>query len=83
MAWPTIPGSGNLTIDGQFLVQSTHSILVGGGSNIASGQNVIAIANTLDAPNSLGGLTGGVLYVLSGSLIYMGATGTITSLAAL
>ena len=83
MAWPTIPGSGALTVDGDFQVASTHNVLVGEDANIASADNVFALGNAPTAPSSLGGLNGGVLYVQSGSLVYMGATGTITSLAAL
>ena len=83
MTWVGTPGSGDLTIQGQFTVASVHSILIGSGADIASGENVLAIANAPTDPVSLGGLTGGVLYVHSGSLIYIGPTGTVTSLAAL
>ena len=83
MVWVGTPGSGDLTIAGEFTVASTHNILLGSAADAASGQNMVAIANALTDPSSLAGLVGGVLYVHSGSLIYMGATGTITSLAAL
>ena len=83
MVWTGTPGSGDLLIPGEFTVASTHNILIGSAADIASGQNVLAIANALTDPSSLAGLVGGVLFVHSGSLIYMGATGTVTSLAAL
>jgi len=83
MVWTGTPGSGDLTIPGEFTVASTHNILIGSGADIASGENVLAMANAPTAPVSLAALAGGVLYVQSGSLVYIGATGTVTSLAAL
>jgi len=83
MVYTGTPGSGDLTIDGNFKVSSNFNFLVGDNAVIASGQNVIAFANALTAPVSLAALVGGVLYVQSGSLIYIGGAGTVTSLAAL
>ena len=74
--------SGHLATH-EFQVASSHNIRIGSGADPASGQNMVAIANALTDPSSLAGLVGGVLFVHSGSLIYMGPTGTVTSLAAL
>ena len=68
MAWPTVAGSGALTIDGNFQVHSTHSILVNARANIASGEGIISLGNVITAPSSLGALEAGVIYVESGSL---------------
>src|SRR3990167_1066686 len=82
MAWPTVPGSGGLTIDGDFRVASTHNILLGSAADAASAQNVLALANALTDPVSLGGQTSGKLYVHSGTLLYMSPTGNVVSIAA-
>ncbi len=82
MVWPTVPGTGGLTIEGEFTVASAHNILVGESADVASGQNVLALGNVVTAPSSLGGLNTGVVYVQSGALMFMGASGTVTSLAA-
>lgn len=81
MAWPTIPGSGDLTIDGSFKVASTQNILIGENSNIMSGQNVIAIGNAITAPSSLGSISGGTLYAENGHLFWLGSSGTLTNVA--
>jgi hypothetical protein len=80
MSWPTIPGSGALTIDGSFTVSSAHNILLGERANIGSGANVLAIGNVQTNPASLG-FEGGILYVESGHLMYIGQLGTVTNVA--
>ncbi len=81
MVWPTTPGSGPLTIDGNMTVASLHNYNLGSLADASSGQIVFAMANVVSAPSSLAGLVGGVLYVQSGTLMYMGALGTVTSIA--
>lgn len=81
MSWPTLPGSGALTIDGDFTVASAHNFLQGALANVASGQVVFALGNVTTAPSSLGGLEGGVFYVESGHFKYLGSQGTVTTVA--
>ena len=80
MVWQTAPGSGNLTIDGNFQTLSGNNILMGVSANVRSGQGVFAFGNVTTAPVSLAGV-GGVLYAQSGHLRYIGQLGTLTTIA--
>ena len=81
MVWTGTPGSGDLTMPGDFTVASTHNIHLGSDANAASGQNVLAMANAPTNPVSLAGLAGGVCYVQSGQLNFMDVDGITTLLS--
>lgn len=81
MAWITVPGTGDLTVDGVFKTASHNNVEIGETTGPASGQNVLVFANAATAPVSLAGLVGGILFVQSGHLQYMGQHGTLTVVA--
>ena len=74
------PGSGPWTIDGHVTITASSNLCVGSGSFASSGQLVIAMAEVITAPASLAALDGlgGVLYVQSGALHFLGGKGTDT-----
>lgn len=87
MSWVTIPGTGDMDITSQntFLggkVLVTDAIGVGSGSaTFPASIDGILMQEVAAAPSS-GDLTiGGVLYVLSGGLHFMGNAGTVTVVA--
>lgn len=80
MSWVGHPGSGPVTFDGTIAVSSGNWAL-GSGANIGSGDQVMAIANAVTVPVSLAALFGGVMYVQSGHLKYIGQLGTVTTVA--
>jgi len=64
-----------------FAVVSGTNLGIGTSSEFGSGQQVLSIANiTTTAPTSLG-FFGGILYVQSGHLFYLGAAGLVTQVA--
>jgi len=81
MGWTGSPGSGALTVDGTVTLTASGSFLVGSGANVASGVGVLAIGNVHTVPSSLASLIGGVLYVQSGGLYFMGGRGQVTLVA--
>jgi hypothetical protein len=63
-----------------FMDLKLRNVLAGGASDTGSGSGVIALANATTSPrtNPAGG---GVLYVEAGALMYLGASGTVTTIA--
>lgn len=80
MVWATAVGSGPLEIDGDFTTPSAHNWFLGSGLAPQSGQRVIVMGNVETAPSSLASLVGGIIYVESGHLLYLGAGGTLTNI---
>jgi hypothetical protein len=63
-----------------FAVVSGTNLGIGTSTQFGSGEAVMAIANVTTPPTSLG-FQGGILYVHSGALFFLGAGGDVTELA--
>ena len=59
---------------------SPYAIGIGTSTSFGSAEAVLAMANVTTAPTSLG-FQGGILYVRSGHLWFLGAGGTVTQVA--
>lgn len=80
MGWTGQPGSGEVGIDGNVTITASANLHVGSGALPGSGQVVIAMGEAVTIPASLAALdgAGGVLYVQSGALVFLGGKGTAT-----
>ena len=63
-----------------FAVVSGTNLGIGTSSEFGSGQQVLSLANVTTPPSSLG-FFGGIVYVQSGHLFYLGAAGLVTQVA--
>ena len=72
---------GFTDVSTDFQVNSGGNLRLGDGFDVTSVQGAMLMRNTVTPPTSGDVTSGGIFYVLSGGLHYMGQNGTVTVVA--